>query len=112
MQQVAINRSYSPAKVCDVILAAFGCKDFSILECAKGGYLLRAEDKELTSQLAIDRRGALYLCETSNVRVSILVGMHGCIIRLIMLRVLFVPAHLMGELRAQKSQAPHLHRNG
>ena len=75
VQQVAINRSYSPAKVRDVILAAFGCKDFSTLECAKGGYLLRAEDKELTSQLAIDRRGALYLCETSNVRVSILVGM-------------------------------------
>jgi hypothetical protein len=70
VQKVAINRSYNPAKVRDVILAAFGCKDFVILECAKGGYLLRSEDKELTSTLAIDRRGALYLCETSDVSVS------------------------------------------
>lgn len=65
VKKVVINRNYSPAEVHAVILAAFGCNDFTILECVKGGYLLRAEDKELTSQLAIDRRGALYLCETS-----------------------------------------------
>ena len=35
-----------------------------MLDCAKGGYLLRS-DEELTANIAIDRRGALYLCEAA-----------------------------------------------
>ena len=44
------------------ILEAFECKGFTVLDCAKGGYLLRS-DKELTANIAIDRRSALYLRE-------------------------------------------------
>ena len=35
-----------------------------MLDCAKGGYLLKS-DEELTANIAIDRRGALYLCEAA-----------------------------------------------
>ena len=66
VQKIKMNRNDTPKEVKNKILAAFGCKGFSVLECANGGYLLRAADEELTSQLAIDRRGALYLCEKPN----------------------------------------------
>ena len=65
VKKIALNRDMTPKEVKGKILAAFSCEDFTLLECAKGGYLLKAKDKELTSQLAIDRRGALYLCEKS-----------------------------------------------
>ena len=37
-----------------------------MLDCVKGGYLLK-NDQQLTSSMAIDRRGALYLYETTEV---------------------------------------------
>lgn len=72
VQKVTLNRNMTPVEVKEKILEGFGCKDF-ILECAKGGYLLRAADVELTSHLAIDRRGALYLCENSKPVVNTIV---------------------------------------
>ena len=65
VQRVNINRDMSPDEIKDIILSTFKCADFTILECAKGGYLLKSTDIELTSQMAIDRRGALYICENS-----------------------------------------------
>ena len=47
-----------------VILETFGCRGFTMLDCAKGGYLLRS-DEELTANIAIYCRGALYLCEAA-----------------------------------------------
>ena len=43
---------------------AFQCKGFTVLDSAKGGYLLRSGE-ELTANFAIHRRGALYLCEVA-----------------------------------------------
>ena len=42
------------------IVDKFGCKGFAVLDCIKGGYLLK-NDQQLTSSMAINRRGALYL---------------------------------------------------
>ena len=56
----------SPEEVKHVILDSFGCKGYTVLDCAKGGYLLKTND-ELTANAAIDRRGALYLCEATEV---------------------------------------------
>ena len=52
----------SPDEVKNTILKVFGCKGYTVLDCTKGGYLLRS-DEELTANVAIDRRGALYLYE-------------------------------------------------
>ena len=71
IQSMMISRSMTPDEVKNIILATFGCEDFIILECAKGGYLLKADDQVLSSQMASDRRGALYLCENSKPLVSI-----------------------------------------
>lgn len=69
VKKIALNRTMTPNEVKGKILTTFGCEDFILLECAKGGYLLKAKDRILTSQLAIDRRGALYLCEKSVIMV-------------------------------------------
>ena len=65
VQKININRNMAPEEVREKILLAFKCTSFEYLECAKGGYLLKAIGQNLTSQLAIERRGALYLCEDS-----------------------------------------------
>ena len=44
------------------IKRAFGCEKCITLDVAKGGRLVKS-DKDLTAQVAIDRRGAIYLCE-------------------------------------------------
>ena len=54
----------SPEEVKGAILKTLRCKGFTVLNSAKGGYLLRS-DEELTANIAIDRRGTLYLCEVS-----------------------------------------------
>lgn len=64
VKKVELHRRMSPEEVKGAILETFGCKGFTVLDCAKGGYLLRS-DKELTANIAIDRRGALYLCEAA-----------------------------------------------
>ena len=64
MKKVELHRRMSPEEVKGAILKTFGCKGFTVLDSAKGGYLLRSDD-ELTANIAIDRRGALYLCEVS-----------------------------------------------
>ena len=70
MKKVELHRRMSPEEVHATILEAFGCKRFTVLDCAKGGYLLRS-DEELTANIAIDRRGALYLCEAAVTVVSL-----------------------------------------
>ncbi|KAF3980599.1 MAG: hypothetical protein HFP76_01265, partial [Methylococcales symbiont of Iophon sp. n. MRB-2018] len=66
VQKISISRNMTPAEIKAKIVAAFKCTSFKVLECAKGGYLLKAADEELTSQLAIERRGALYLYEAED----------------------------------------------
>ena len=64
VKKVDLNRLMTPLEVKNKILSTFECDDYTILECAKGGYLLKRDNnEELTSHQAIDRRGALYLCE-------------------------------------------------
>ena len=70
VQIISLNRQMTPKEVVTKIQGAFKCKEFTILECAKGGYLLKSGDTVLTGQLAIDRRGALYLCENTSVSVK------------------------------------------
>lgn len=65
VQKVELHRRMTSNEAKREILRVFKCKDFIVLDCAKGGYLLKAKDKPFTSQMAIDRRGALYLCEKS-----------------------------------------------
>ena len=69
VKKVELHRRMSPDEVKNTILKAFGCKGYTVLDCAKGGYFLRS-DEELTANVAIDRRGALYLCETAVTVVS------------------------------------------
>ena len=64
VRKVELNRGMSPEEVKGAIFETFGCKGFTVLDYAKGGYLLRS-DEELTANIAIDRRGALYLCEAT-----------------------------------------------
>lgn len=72
VKKVELHRQMSPGDVKHSILKSFGCRDFEVLDCAKGGYLLKSSD-ELTASLAIDRRGALYLCEGTLVSLVYLV---------------------------------------
>lgn len=66
VKKVELHRRMSPDEVKNTILKVFGCKGYTVLE---GGYLLTS-DEELTANVAIDRRGALYLCETAVTVVS------------------------------------------
>lgn len=70
VKKVELHRQMSPEQVKRVILDSFGCKGFSVLDYAKGGYLLKTSD-ELSANTAIDRRGALYLCEATVVSFSL-----------------------------------------
>ena len=47
VKKVKLHRRMSPDEVKNTILKAFGCKGYTVLDCAKGGYLLRS-DEELT----------------------------------------------------------------
>lgn len=73
VRKVELHRRMSPEEVQSAILETFGCKGFVMLDCAKGGYLLRS-DEELTANIAIDRRGALYLCEATVVSLILILN--------------------------------------
>ena len=61
IMKVALNRHLSAQQVKNAILKAFkgikGLKEFTVLECTKSNRL------QLSGELAVERRGALYLCE-------------------------------------------------
>lgn len=66
IQTIGINRRMTSKVVKENIKRAFGCEKFITLDVAKGGRLVKS-DKDLTAQVAIDRRGAVYLCEKDDV---------------------------------------------
>ena len=109
-----LHRQMSPEEVKDVISGTFGCTAFTVLQSAKGGYLLRS-DEELTAKIAIARRGALYLCEVTEVsfllilfvcsymtkflyrrRNQVMVPLHLCLLPLHLLMLLHI-ALLVGS---------------
>ena len=53
MKKVELHRRMSSEEVKGVILDAFQCKGFTVLDSAKGGYLLRSGE-ELTANFSID----------------------------------------------------------
>ena len=61
IKKVLLTKQMTPAEVKNKILNEFRCNDFTVLECSKGK--LSKTTEELTAQLAIARRGALYLCQ-------------------------------------------------
>ena len=66
IMKVALNRNLSAQQVKNAILKAFkgikGLKEFTTLECTKSNRLQLSSVHELTGELAVERRGALYLC--------------------------------------------------
>lgn len=64
-----LHRQMFPGEVKGAILDKFRCKAFTVLDCSKGGYLLKSNE-ELTADIAIDHRGALYLCEAAVVSLT------------------------------------------
>ena len=77
VKKVELNRRMTPSEVNKAIVDKFGCKGFAVLDCVKGGYLLK-NDQQLTSSMAIDRRGALYLYETVEVSCLFLFNLFPC----------------------------------
>ena len=65
--KVALHRNLSAQQVKNAILKAFkgikGLKEFTPLECMKSNQLQLSSVHELTGDVAVERRGALYLCE-------------------------------------------------
>ena len=71
VKKVQLSRYMTANEVKSKILEEFDCGDFSLLECFKGR-LSKAKDKVLTAQIAIARRGALYLCQKQKVSELVL----------------------------------------
>jgi hypothetical protein len=63
IKTVSLNRKMTPKQVKSVIIRAFQIKDFIVLDVAKGSRLVKSDGNCLTAQSAIDRRGAVYLCQ-------------------------------------------------
>ena len=59
-----ISRSMSHQEVKNQIIRAFKMNEFTVLECDSTGHnLIKAADQTIDGEKAVDRKGALYLCE-------------------------------------------------
>ena len=68
--KIKLNRDMTAQQVTQKITEHFtDLPGFTYLEC-DDGYLARS-DEDIDGEKAINRRGALYICQTSKVRLSI-----------------------------------------
>ena len=51
--------------ICRTFSSVMETNQFIVLECTSGSTLQQAKSQELTAEVAIERMGALYLCEVS-----------------------------------------------
>ncbi len=70
IQKVKLFRMMTTEEVKDSILCCsfsgiMKTNQFIAFQCASGSTLQQAKSQELTAEVAIERRGALYLCEVS-----------------------------------------------
>ena len=76
IKKVMLSRHMSPSSIKQKILEEFKCDDFVLLHCHKGELTRAKDDEELTAQLAIARRGCLYLCQKLQVYIMMQLLLH------------------------------------
>lgn len=71
MQSIRLNRDLSAEQVRARITSAFHCTDFTILECDSASRVLcKCANQNIDVEMAIERKGTLYLCETFKVSLK------------------------------------------
>ncbi len=83
MQNLKVTRSMNAKPIREKILHGFGVLDYTVLECDSTGHtLLKSCDQDnIDGELAIQRRGCLYLCEVFEVcRPCYIMQLHYCLL--------------------------------
>lgn len=69
MKSIRLSRDMSAEEVKGKILQVFNCTDFTLLECDSSQTLCKCDDQNIDGERAVERKGALYLCENTPTKV-------------------------------------------
>jgi len=66
-KRIQASRTHTSSEISEKISVAFGTKDFTFLECVRGGNkLIISSNQAMDGRDAIERRGSLYLFRNTN----------------------------------------------